>query len=115
MIYRGTTPTHIFSFPFDENQISAVYITYMQKGEVKVEKDISQITFNSTEQTIEVKLTQEDTLSFDKYGPYDTAKDSMCLIQVRALTTDNEAWTSEPVRERIGDVLKDGIIPTVNE
>lgn len=109
MIYRGTTPTHIFSFPFGQSEISKVFITYVQNGEVKIEKSINDVTFTS-DNTIETTLTQRETLLFNKYSPYDKTMSSMILIQIRALLTDGEAWVSEVIRERVGDVLKDGVI-----
>lgn len=109
MIYRGTTPTHIFSCPFEQQEISRIYITYMQQNQIKVEKVLNDITFNN-DGTMEVSLTQMDTLLFNRYTPDDRTADSMVLIQIRARLTNGEVWASEIIRERIGDILKDGQI-----
>jgi hypothetical protein len=54
MIYRGTTPIHIFSFPFTEDEVRVVYISYFQKGKIKIEKSKNDITFDEANGTIEV-------------------------------------------------------------
>lgn len=110
MIYRGTTPTHVFSFPFKQNEVAALYISYFQKGSIKVEKELNDITFDPALETIEVTLTQQDTLSFEKYKWLDRARDSLILIQIRVRLENGECWASEVMEERLGDVLKDGII-----
>ena len=46
MIYRGTTPRHYFEFPFEENEVAVLYISYMQKGQIRVEKELSDVTFD---------------------------------------------------------------------
>lgn len=45
MTYRGTTPKHIFYFPFNENEVSVLKISYFQKGQVKFTKELSDVTF----------------------------------------------------------------------
>lgn len=110
MLYRGTTPTHVFSFPFKQNEVAVLYISYFQKGSMKVEKELSDVTFDPALETIKVTLTQQDTLSFEKYNWLDRARDSLILIQIRVRLQNGECWVSEVMEERLGDVLKDGII-----
>jgi hypothetical protein len=55
-----------------------------------------------------VHLTQEDTLKFHFYP---AAKKNIAVIQIRILTTDDEAFASMPINERIFGVLHDGVIP----
>lgn len=110
MLYRGTTPTHVFSFPFKQEEVDVLYISYFQKGQIKVEKDLSDVTFDPALETIEVDLSQEDTLSFEKYQWLDRARDSLILIQIRVKLLNGECWASEVMKERLGDVLKDGMI-----
>ena len=52
-------------------------------------------------------LTQEDTLKF-KFYP--AAEKNIAVIQVRILTSDGEAYASDPVTERVMGVIKDGVI-----
>lgn len=45
MTYRGTTPKHIFYFPFAQDEVSVLKITYFQKGKVKFTKELTDVTF----------------------------------------------------------------------
>lgn len=137
MITRGTTPYHSFVLPFSVEQIKALYITYLQNGEVVLERNLSEIELHNlfadsngfiidenqgdylpeNDAALEedaqiysqatVHLTQDETLAF-KFWP--AAEKNVAVIQVRALTIDDEAFASEPVHERIYGVLKDGVI-----
>jgi hypothetical protein len=49
-------------------------------------------------------------LSFEKYNWLDRAKDSIILIQIRVKLTNDDCWVSEVMKERLGDVLLDGVI-----
>lgn len=137
MLYRGTTPYHSFTLPLPIDKIAEVYITYWQNDHVVLEKDMSQIelrtinesngfitdvntgdSFSSNNLTPEVEepiqaceaivhLSQEDTLSF-KFYP--AAEKNIAAIQIRVLSTDEEAYASEVIHERIYGVLKQGVI-----
>ena len=142
MIIRGTTPFHSFILPFQSTDISDIYITYTQNGECIVEKTGAQITLEDivqddsngfitdenhgdsfgsndaeppTDETsycqATVHLTQEDTLNF-RFFP--AAEKNIAVIQIRLLV-DGEAYASMPVKERIFGVVKDGVIPDVQE
>lgn len=110
MIYRGTTPRHYFEFPFESNEVAALYISYMQKGQIRVEKELSEVTFDPANGLIQVDLTQEDTLAFEKYGWLDKQRDSLILIQIRVRLENGECWVTDMIKDRLGDVLKDGVI-----
>ena len=60
---------------------------------------------NATKNTIH--LTQEDTLKFHFYP---AAEKNVAVVQIRVLTTEGEAYASEPIHERIFGILKDGVI-----
>ena len=129
MIIRGTTPYHNFTLPYTTEEIAELYITYLQNEEVIIEKSLdsegveihnvsdsySYENASVEESTDEVSstseltvhLSQEDTLSFHFYP---AARKNIAVIQVRILTMDNEAYASDPIRERIMGVLKDGVI-----
>ena len=125
MIIRGTTPYHSFVLPLTTEEISQVYVTYFQNNEVLFEKTASDIEISNITDEYEnasinepqeeyvpsseltVHLTQEDTLKF-KFYP--AAEKNIAVIQIRVLTTEGEAYASEPIRERIFGVLKDGVI-----
>ena len=126
MIIRGTTPYHNFILPILAKDIKAIYVTYLQNGQVVLDKTGEDVTItdlvdlfenasmeelpeeerNSSQLT--VHLTQEDTLKFHFYP---AAKKNIAVIQIRILTTDDEAFASMPINERIFGVLHDGVIP----
>ncbi len=108
MTYRGTTPKHIFYFPFDQNEVSVLKITYFQKGKVCFTKELSDVTFQPDEETITLQLSQEDTLSFEKYSWLDRQRDSLILVQIRVKLTNGQCLASDVMKDRLGDVLLDG-------
>lgn len=110
MTYRGTTPKHIFYFPFKPEEVAVLKISYFQKGQIRFTKEIQDVTFDSETTTIELNLTQQDTLSFEKFSWLDRARDSLILIQIRVKLTNGQCWVSEPMEDRLGDVLLDGVI-----
>lgn len=129
MITRGTTPYHSFVLPLSLDSISELYITYLQNDEVILDKSLSDdsvslvevesnlenasmeeiLTEESKEKEtkVTVHLTQEDTLKFTFYP---AAEKNIAVIQIRVLTSDGEAYASNPIQERIFGVLKDGVI-----
>lgn len=63
-IVRGTTPTIRYKAnQVDVSDVSEAYLTFLQFGKKKFEKDISTAAVDSTEGTIAWKLTQAETLS----------------------------------------------------
>ena len=123
MIIRGTTPYHTFTIPLLSEEIDTIYITYLQNGQIKLEKDKSEITLVNLLDLIddpseltdeeklwcqaEIHLSQADTLNFE-FHP--AARKNIAVIQVRVKATDGEAYTSDPIRERIMGTLKEGEI-----
>ena len=125
MITRGTTPYHSFVLPLKTEDISQVYITYLQNNEVILDKSISDVEIADIEDEYEnasmnepledfvpsceltIHLTQEDTLKFHFYP---AAEKNVAVVQIRVLTTEGEAYASEPIHERIFGVLKEGVI-----
>ena len=125
MITRGTTPYHSFVLPLKTEDISQVYVTYLQNNEVILDKSISDVEIADIEDEYEnasmnepledfvpsceltIHLTQEDTLKFHFYP---AAEKNVAVVQIRVLTTEGEAYASEPIHERIFGVLKEGVI-----
>lgn len=130
MIVRGTTPYHSFILPLLAEDISEIYITYLQNDEIILDKGSADVTIdnivdllenasieNLTEEELNssqvtVHLSQEDTLKFTFYP---AARKNIAVVQIRLLTTDGEAFASNPIQERIFGVLKDGVIGAVEE
>lgn len=59
---RGTTPTHIFTLPFEASTIAELRVTYEQNGEIVLEKTETDCELSGN--SVKVKLSQEDTLKF---------------------------------------------------
>ena len=105
---RGTTPTHTFTLPdnLKTATLSAVYITYAQRGETVLEKTLSDVTINNG--VIICTLTQADTLKFevlDQHCGCDKVD-----VQVRLKTSGGVAMASDIMPVPIRDILKDGEI-----
>lgn len=123
MIVRGTTPYHNFILPLKRDEIKDLYITYMQNEEVVLEKSTEEIVLEDANEDLEnasiedteeevltsatVHLTQEDTFNF-KFYP--ATEKNIAVIQIRVITVDNEAYASDPIKERVFGVLKEGVI-----
>ena len=134
MIIRGTTPYHEFILPLLAEEIDTLWVTYCQNEDEIIFRtteetdenmtitDLSDLYENaSMEQLTEeeqhssqltIHLTQEETLGFHFYP---AAKKNIAVIHIRILTTDGEAYASEPIRERIFGTRRDGVIGAEEE
>lgn len=97
---QGTTPTHLFNVDVDLTTAVVIYITYEQGKRTIIEKTKEDITI--TENTLEVKLTQEETLAFSLSSRVD--------IQIRARFEDGSAVASNIMRATVEEILKEGVI-----
>lgn len=89
-MYRATTPTHIFTLPFDTEQIRRVQITYKQ-GETVLEKTEADCTMDGSD--IKVTLSQDETLRFAA-----NSLDNRVSIQLRVLTKTGQVMASKIVK-----------------
>ena len=96
---RGTTPTNIFNVDVDCTTAEAIYITYSQYGRTKFEKTIEDI--DVTEETMSVKLTQEETLLL---------REGNVSIQIRVKFPDETAIASNLIQTTSEKILKEGVI-----
>ena len=124
---RGTTPYHSFILPMHADEITEIYVSYTQNGQMILDKtsadaeihdivdsyenasmeELTEEELNSCQVTLH--LSQEDTLAFRFYP---AAEKNIAVIQVRVLAVDGEAYASDPIHERIMGVIKDGqIVP----
>lgn len=101
-VMRGTTPDWTFYVNgIDTADIQAAYVTCKQGGTVVLEKDINDLTI--TESTIEVTLTQADTLAFSSDLDLD--------IHIRVRLSDGSAWGSdEHFYVTVEYINKEGVI-----
>ena len=134
MIIRGTTPYHNFILPILAEDIDTLWVTYCQNEDeiifrtsevtdenmaivnfVDMYENASMEQLSEEEQQcsqLTLHLTQEETLGFHFYP---AAKKNIAVIQIRILTTDGEAYASEPIRERIFGVRRTGVIGAAQE
>ena len=129
MIIRGTTPYHSFILPILAEEIDTIWITYCQNEDIIFERsntveddrmDITNLVDLYENASVEelsdeekqwsqltLHLTQEETLGFHFYP---AAKKNIATISIRILATDQEAYASEPILERIFGIRHDGVI-----
>lgn len=97
---KGTTPTLEFELPFEASLVKNAYVTLAQKGVIVINKPLKECDHDSN--VIQVKLTQEDTI---RLSELDTVE-----IQIRVLTTYDEALASEIWTTTAERILYEGII-----
>ena len=111
MIIRGTTQHQFFRVPFDWGRIKEVYVDYMQKKEVIIEKAyndrVQDVYFDKENQSIRVFLTKEDTMSFKKIGIPAAPTDSLIYIQVHVHLRNGEWYSSVPIKDRLYDTTRE--------
>lgn len=103
-IIRGTTPTIEITVKseLDFNTIDQVWVYITQQNTVKIDKLISDVSFDPENSKISVLLSQEDTLGLK--ADYDT------LFQIRLLLNDETALATPASKVKVIEVYKGGII-----
>lgn len=99
-MFKGTTPTHIFEIPMDTSLIKEVKITYSQNDEEILVKRTDDCAIEDG--IISTRLSQEDTFLF--------AGNTFVTIQIRILTTGNDALACEPLMVSVGKCLDDEVL-----
>lgn len=94
---RGTTPTHIFTLPFDTSMVKTIKISYRQNNIVKLTKRNDDCVFDGN--TVTLKLTLEDTFAF--------AGGACVEVRIRVLTQSGEALASNIMRVQCDACLSD--------
>ena len=106
---RGTTPTIIITVQsnIDLTDVAEVWIYISQQNKVKVDKKLSDITFDYEHKTMTVTLSQDDTLALKA----DTANVSQTtLFQIRMLMNDDTALATVASEVEVLEVYKGGVI-----
>lgn len=100
---RGTTPTIEITVKgdIDLHQVAQVWVYISQQNKVKVDKLISDVTFDYEHKIIGVLLSQKDTLAL-------RAGDA--LFQIRLLLMDNTALATVASKVDVIEVYKGGVI-----
>lgn len=97
---RGTTPVLEFTLPFSTSHLTEAYISFAQRGTVVIEKTLQDCV--CTENTMQLKMTQKDTLSLHENRKTE--------IQIRVKTLDGDALASVIMVVDTDRILKDGEI-----
>ena len=97
---RGTTPTHIFTLPFETSLAKTIKVVYYQFGRVILTKTGDDLDLAGRE--VQTKLTQEDTLTFD-------CKTDV-FIQLRVLTLGGDALASNIMQVPVGRCLDNEVL-----
>lgn len=98
---RGTTPVNRFRCKGqDLTSVEVLYITYSQGGHTVLEKTLPDCEIEW--EYVQLMLTQEETLLF--------SPDLNVDIQIRGRFPDGNAFATNIVSVKMGDVLKDGVI-----
>ena len=104
-VYRGDTITYTFNFCVPVTDAKVMKIIFKQKDQIILEKYKTDTTAIEIvdEDTIKVRLTQEETLLFSaKYPLY---------AQIRAVCgVNNAVIASDWIELSIGDLLKNEVI-----
>lgn len=97
---RGTTPRLEFTLPFGTDMIQAAYVTFAHKGNVVLEKELSECSCEGDK--IILNLSQKDTLALQA--------GTVVEMQIRVLTIGNNALASNIMTAPVSRILKDGEI-----
>lgn len=92
---RATTPTHIFTLPFDVSLLKEARVIYQQNGNTVLKKEETDCEMSGNE--IRVTLTQEETLKFEA--------SKIALIQLRVLLVDGTVSASQIMSDLVTDCL----------
>lgn len=98
-IRRGTTPTIHFTTTITQTDVSAIYLTFVQAGNIVLEKTIADVLWDAT--GLYVVLSQAETLSLNA---------GMASVQIRAKLNNSEATATQVLQLYVDTVLKDGVI-----
>lgn len=104
ILLRGTTPRIVIRVKkpeLDLHQLTQVWVYIYQRGLIRFNKTISDVSFDYDNRLIIVPLSQEDTLSL---------KSGEGIFQIRALMTDGTALGIIEREIEIETVRKDGVI-----
>ena len=104
-MYRATTPIHTFTLPIETSDCKEIQVTYKQCGVtlIKHYQDNtlpSGMTLDGSQ--VIIRLTQEETKKF--------AQGKEANVQVRVLTTSDDAMASKIFKLVVNDVLNEEIL-----
>ena len=111
-MYRATTPKHTFIFEVDpEEMFEQILITYVQNGEIILEKEKSDLTFSDdgcgcgcNKYSASLELSQEEANLFSAESR------STATVQVRVRTYDGHVFASDEKHISVKNVLNDEVL-----
>ena len=98
--YRGTTPTHSFTLPFEAELVSDLRITYSQNKKTIFTKGLSDVELDKNE--ISFILTQQETYMFE------VGKE--VLVQIKIKTKEGLVLNSDIMTMRVDESLDNEVI-----
>lgn len=99
---RATTPTHKFELGINISNLEKVLITYKQNHRNVMDKTLDDCKITAPD-TLEYTLTQEEMNEFCK-------EDGLVTVQVRILTKDGTALSSQMIYTDLKNVLNDEVL-----
>lgn len=97
---RGTTPTHVFTLPFEVNLIEKVMVIYAQNNVEVIKKEKEDCEMNGRQ--VSVTLSQEETLRLSQTANVE--------VQIRILTNKGNALASQVFVHRVGACLNNEVV-----
>lgn len=101
-MYRGTTPVLTLELDTDVSlaNLAEMWVTF-KTPTAEVNKTLSDVTIDDTNKTIQVPLSQLDTLEINNRS---------CAVQVRFKTAGGQAYATTISNIDVENVLKEGVI-----
>jgi hypothetical protein len=101
-MYRGTTPTLTLELDTDVSlaNLAEMWVTF-KTPTAEVNKTLSDVTIDDTNKTIQVPLSQLDTLEINNRS---------CAVQVRFKTAGGQAYATTISNIDVENILKEGVI-----
>lgn len=97
---RGTTPTHVFTLPFEKELLADLRINYFQDNKEVLVKGKKDVTISGNDITL--MLTQEETFLFKEGKNVE--------VQLKIKTTDGQVLNSDIIEMRIDKSLDNEVI-----
>lgn len=101
MIPAGCTCENSFLVPHPKEEIDVLLITYVQKDEIRLEKELDDCTFKDGRAY--VSLSQEDTLKFDE-------NDGFIKVQIRIKLKNGAVTKCDVIETYTDEVLNKKVI-----
>ena len=99
-MYRGSTPTHVFTLSIQVEDIKALRLTYAQGGRTVLEKTEKEVKMEGN--TVTLRLTQEETLAFGQTAPVN--------IQLKVLLNSGAVLPSQIFRVHVDEILNEEVL-----